>query len=120
MSTNKTPAEVTETPQVPSDLETIKPAEVKGLTIREIRYQRALVALQKEFCKEKMNSGILKLRSASPFSKDYNGKAKPLGRAAGIAGKIMGGMNYLDYALIGFSAFSNIRKIFGFFKKKKK
>lgn len=120
MSTNNNTPALSETPKVPSDLETIQPAEVKGMTIREIRYQRALVALQKEFCKEKMHSGILKLKSVSPFSKDYKGKSKPLGRATGIASKIIGGMNYIDYALIGFSAFSNIRKILGFFRKKKK
>lgn len=106
--------------QIPSDLESIQPAEVKGLTIREIRYQRALVALQKEFCKEKMNSGLLKVRNSSPFSSNYSGKSKPLGRAAGIAGKIIGGMNYIDYAILGFSIFSNIKKVFGFFSKKKK
>lgn len=120
MSTNKNIPAISETPKVPSDLETIQPAEVKGLTIREIRYQRALVALQKEFCKEKMHTGVLKLKSASPFSKDYNGKSKPLGKISGIAGKIIGGMNYLDYALIGYTAFSNVRKVLGFFKKKKK
>lgn len=107
------------TPQVPSDLETIAPAEVKGMTIREIRYQRALTALQKEFCKQKMETDMVKLKNLSPFSKNYSGKNKSFGRAAGLAGKLMGGMNYLDYAVIGFSVFSNIRKILGFFKKKK-
>lgn len=120
MSTNNQPLVKSESPKVPADLETINPTEIKGLTIREIRYQRALVALQKEFCREKMNSDFLKLKSSSPFSSDYKDKSKPLGRAAGIAGKIMGGLNYLDYALIGFTAFSNVKKILGFFKKKKK
>ncbi|MBD5292157.1 hypothetical protein HDR69_07315 [bacterium] len=119
MSTNDMNPAATPAAQIPSDLETIQPAEVKGLTIREIRYQRALVALQKEFCREKMNSGILKVKNSSPFSSNYSGKTKPLGRAAGIAGKIVGGMNYIDYAILGFSIFSNVRKVFGFFKKKK-
>ncbi|MDE5663545.1 MAG: hypothetical protein K2I37_05890 [Muribaculaceae bacterium] len=103
---------------VPADLESITPAEVKGLTIREIRYQRALVALQKDFCREKMNVGILRLKNSSPFSKNYQGKSKPFGRAAGIVGKLIGGMNYLDYAVLGFSIFSNVRKVMGIFRKK--
>lgn len=108
-----------ETPKVPVDLETSTPTKVKGLTIREIRYQRALIALQKEFCREKMDMSFVKLRNSSPFSKNYQDKNKPMGRAVGIAGKLLGGMNYLDYAVLGFSAFSNIRKLIGLFKKKK-
>lgn len=115
------PAANAATPKVPSDLEHISPARVRGLTIREIRYQRALVALQKEFCKENISMGFAKLRGASPFSSQYDSKGKPMGRAMGIAGKVLGnGMNYVDYAMLGYTVFSNIKKIFGFFKKKKK
>lgn len=103
---------------VPADLESINPVEVKGLTIREIRYQRALVALQKDFCREKMNVGLLRIKNSSPFSKNYQGKSKTFGRAAGIAGKLIGGMNYLDYAVLGFTVFSNVRKMLRVFKKK--
>lgn len=103
---------------VPADLTSIEPAEIKGLTIREIRYQRALVALQKDFCREKMNVGLMKLKNSSPFSKDYQGKTKFLGRPAGIVGKVIGGMNYIDYILLGFSLFSNAKKVMGFFRKK--
>ncbi|MEZ3518767.1 MAG: hypothetical protein K1V75_02350 [Muribaculaceae bacterium] len=103
---------------VTTDFTTIEPAEIKGLTIREIRYQRALVALQKDFCREKMNVSLMKLKNSSPFSKDYQGKSKFFGRPAGIVGKVLGGMNYIDYVLLGFSLFSNARKVMGFFKKK--
>ncbi|MDE6234909.1 MAG: hypothetical protein K2M56_04080 [Muribaculaceae bacterium] len=108
-------------PDVPADLATPNPRRIKGLTISEIRYQRALVALQKEFCKEKISMSMRKLQNSSPFSKGYNpgGKSSALSKAGAIAGKILGGMNYLDYAIIGFSAFSNVRKILGLFKKKK-
>lgn len=108
----------TNEPQVPTDLRNITPVEVKGLTIREIRYQRALLALQKEFCREKINSGVLRLKNSSPFSKGYEGKSKHFGRAAGIMGKFMGGLNYLDYIVLGFSLFSNVKKAMRFFKKK--
>lgn len=105
-------------PAVPDDLATPTPREVKGLTISEIRYQRALVALQKEFCKEKVSSSIRNLKNTSPFSKNYSPSTKA-GRYGAIASRILGGINYLDYAVIGFSVFSNVRKIMSFFRKKK-
>lgn len=107
-------------PAVPADLSTPMPQKIKGLTISEIRYQRALVALQKEFCKEKIVIGVKRIKNYSPFSKGYNAKDDFGGRFGAIAGKIIGGINYLDYAVIGFSLISHIKKIRGFFKKKKK
>lgn len=105
-------------PTLPEDLATPQPKEVKGLTISEIRYQRALVALQKEFCKEKIGYSVRNLKNTSPFSKDYASKSH-FGRFGAIAGKLISGVNYLDYAVIGFTVFSNVRKIISFFKKKK-
>lgn len=104
-------------PDVPADLATPDPKPAKGLTISEIRYQRALVALQREFCKEKINVGISNVKSFSFFNK--KGSKSSLGNKTGaIAQKVLGGMNYLDYAIIGFTVFSNVKKIFKFFKKK--
>lgn len=105
---------------IPADLQTADPAKIKGLTIREIRHRRALVLLQKEFCKEKMTYTAYKLKNSSPFSRNYSGKTKPLGRVGGIAGKIIGGLNYIDYALVGYSIFSNVRKILNIFSRRKK
>lgn len=102
----------------PDEVDRKTRTEARGLTIEEIRHRRALVLLQKEFCKEKMEYNALKIKNKSPFSKDYSGKSKPLGRMAGIAGKFIGGMNYIDYAVIGFSLFSNIRKAIKIFRKK--
>ena len=110
-------------PDVPSDLATPNPRQVKGLTISEIRYQRALVALQKEFCKENISAGMRKLQASLPFNKSNDstsGSKSSAGRVGAIAGKLLGHMNYLDYAIIGFSAFSNIKKVFRLFKKNKK
>lgn len=104
-------------PAVPEDLATPEPKEVKGLTISEIRYQRALVALQKEFCKEKIGYSIRNLKNSSPFSKGYASKSH-FGRFGAIAGKLVNGVSYLDYAVMGFTAFSYVRKIMGFFKRK--
>lgn len=104
---------------IPTDLQSAEPLKIPGLTIREIRHRRAIVLLQKEFCKEKISYSALKLKNSSPFSKNYSGKSKTFGRAGGILGKIVGGMNYLDYALVGFSVFSNVRKVLRLFHKKK-
>lgn len=102
----------------PDEVDRKTQVEAKGLTIAEIRHRRALVLLQKEFCKEKMQYNALKLKNNSPFSKDYSGKNRPMGKVMGIAGKLLGGMNYVDYAVIGLSMFSNIRKAVKIFKKK--
>lgn len=104
-------------PAVPADLATATPKEAKGMTIGEIRYQRALVALQKEFCKEKVEHSIRNLKNTSPFSKNYASSSAG-GRVGAIAGKLLNGVSYLDYAVIGFSVFKNVRKIMSIFKKK--
>lgn len=107
-------------PDVPADLATPNPKQVKGLTISEIRYQRALVALQKEFCKEKIGISVRKLQSSIPFNKNYQPSSKSgFGRVGSIFGKLINGMNYFDYAILGYSAFTNARKVLRLFKKKK-
>lgn len=105
-------------PNVPADLVTPEPREAKGLTISEIRYQRALIALQKEFCKEKIGHSVRNLKNTSPFSKNYDSKTSG-NRVGALASKLLHGLNYLDYAVIGFSVFSNVRKITSLFRKRK-
>lgn len=93
--------------------------EVKGLTLSEIRYRRALVALQKDFCKEKVLLSREKIMNSSPFSKNYKADSDSrFGRAGAIAGKLLGGLNYVDYALAGYSIFNTGKKIFKLFKRK--
>lgn len=90
-----------------------------GYTLEEIQYQRALVLLQREFAKEKMVRDVHKIRKRGPFG--VGGKdASPLVKAGSVAQKFITGFNYVDYALVGFSAFSTVRKIFRFFSRKKK
>lgn len=104
---------------LPDGLTSVEPVKRTGLTIREIRHRRAMVMLQKEFCKEKIRFNALKLKNSSPFSRDYDGKGKALGRASGIAGKLIKGMNYLDYLMIGYSVFGYVRKFTSIFRKRK-
>lgn len=100
-------------------IEATKPAKIKGLTIREIRYQRGLVTLQKEFCREKINISLEKIKRSSPFSKDYDGGGTNKSRATGILGKLLSGLNYVDYAMAGFSIFNTGKKFLKFFSRKK-
>lgn len=92
--------------------------EFKGYTIEELRYQRALIALQREFCKEKllMEFSSLTNRSAS----GNKGKSKiPFLSTSGMFNRIFKSLDYIDYLMMGISAFTGIRRIARFFKKNK-
>ncbi len=91
----------------------------KGYSIDDLRYRRALVALQKEFAKSKIVSSSNKLQTLSPFSKNFGKGKSNISKAGVIANKLISGFNYLDYAMIGFNLFSYGKKIFSLFKKKK-
>lgn len=90
-----------------------------GYTLEEIRYQRALVALQKEFCKTKILRNVRNLQKTNPLSPSSAAKSMP-GKVGFVATKLISGLNYLDYAMLGFSVFSSARKIYSFFHKGKK
>lgn len=98
-----------------------EPAEAprfKGYTLDELRYQRALTALQKDFCRTKMINNVGQLRKYNPLSS--SGSTSTVGKLGHIATRIASGMSYLDYAMIGFSLFSSARKVYSFFRRKKK
>lgn len=90
-----------------------------GYTIEEIKFQRALVAMQAEFCKTKFLKSWDNIQRANPLSQAYSKSSLPA-KAGSIAMKMVNGLNYMDYVLLGISAFSGARKIFSFFHKFKK
>lgn len=97
-----------------------EPAHVKfdGYTLDEIRYQRALIALQKEFSLNRINRSVANLQKNNPLTPE--GAASSLsGNAGWVASRLVKGLGYLDYAMIGFTAFGTVRKVFSFFKRKK-
>ena len=104
--------EIKETP-----LEIPEEQKFKGFTLEELRYHRALTELKKEFSKAKMSDTAHKIQKRNPFAGGNSSSA--LGKAGGIAGKLLTGMSYVDYAMIGFQVFNTGRKIFSFFRKKK-
>lgn len=95
------------------------PEKFKGYTLEEIRYQRALVALQKEFCKAKILRNVHSIQKTNPLTPSGAIKSMP-GKIGFVASKLLTGLNYLDYAMLGFSLFRSARKVFSFFHRKKK
>lgn len=84
----------------------------KGYTMDELRYQRAMIALQKEFAKQRISHRVRNLKHYSIFSKNSS-------KVGNVATKLLSGVSYIDYALIGYSLFNSGRKIFSIFSKKK-
>jgi len=101
-----------------SETSLIAREDFKGYTLEELRYQRALVALQKEFCKSKVMHKFNRIRNRGTDS-DENGNQSKLSKIGSIASKIFMGLNYLDYITIGLSLFGSGRKIFKFFRRRK-
>lgn len=113
MSKDKTPIVLEETPKV-------EMPKAKGMSIDEIRYHRALVALKKEFSKSKVLLHKEKIANSSPFSKGYKSSSKNrFGRTGAILGKLTGKLNYIDYIMMGVSLFQTGKKVLGFFRKRK-
>ena len=109
---------MTENTPVKSD--EVPAAKFKGYTLEELKYQRALTALRREFCKSKITSKVYSLRKHNPLSRDGEAGNNVTGKLSYFLPKVISGMNYLDYALLGWSAFSSARKVFSFFRRKKK
>ncbi len=89
-----------------------------GFTLDEIRHHRALIAVRKEFAKAKILEQVDSLKERNPFAPD--GSLKAAARLGNVPMKIMRGLNYTDYIMMGISAFGTFRKVFSLFKKKKK
>lgn len=110
--------------EAPKDALDVPQHRFEGYTLADIRYRRALMTLKKEFCRDKMAHDLASARQALPFlgSQPQKG-AKKSGFSSTlgpIAGKIFSGLNYIDYAMIGFQTFKTIRKVFSLFHRSKK
>ena len=88
--------------------------EFKGYTIEEIRFQRALVSMEAEFCKAKIFKSWENIQNANPFMP--GNKSSIPSKAGSLALKMFNGLNYLDYVLLGLSLFKGTKKVFSFFK----
>lgn len=91
----------------------------KGFTIDELEYQRAYVLLKKEFSKVKVLEDLDDLKNRKLISFKNKGTSNDSFFSFGsLASKLMSGMNYLDYAVMAFSAFGAVKKFVKLFKKK--
>lgn len=96
-----------------------KEAGFKGYTMKELRYQRALVSLKKEFLKERALNETKEIKGQLPLI--GNKKSAPKAPSSpGIFSKIMKGMDFADYLVIGMQTVKIGKKIGKIFKKKKK
>ena len=109
--------EIKEKERVAKDIVTSENS-FKGYTIEEIKFQRALTAMEADFCKTKFYKHLNNLQKANPLSPSSNSSLT--GKVGSIGLKLLNGLNYVDYALLGFSLFSGARKVLGFFRKGKK
>ena len=89
----------------------------EGFTLDEIRHVRALVAVRKEFAKARFFEKVDGVKDYNPFAP--GGKVKAASRLGSIPVKLVKGLNYTDYILLGISAFGTLKKAFSFFRKKK-
>lgn len=95
-----------------------EPSEFGGYTLQELRYQRALASLKKEFAKEKALAELNAIKKKTALGR-LSGKVSNFGKTGGLLPKVLSSLNYADYAMLGFSVFSTVRKVWKFFKRKK-
>lgn len=88
----------------------------EGYTLDELRYQRALLALRKEFCKSRVLNQLNNIREGKTST---DSKGRKTTRMGGVLGKVMSSLNYIDYALMGYSLFGTGLKVFKFFRRSK-
>lgn len=93
-------------------------ARFKGYTLEELRYQRAMTALQKEFAKSRIAHKVNNVRKRSFFGKDTS--TSTFSKVGGIAAKLLSGVSYLDYAMLGMTLFKSGKKIYSFFRRNRK
>ena len=87
----------------------------EGYTLEELRYQRALIALKADFCREKLQVSVGEVTQNGPLSR-FTRKGKIQG--SGIVGKLAKSLDMVDYAILGFTLFKTIKSLMSKFKKK--
>ncbi len=73
----------------------------KGYDIDELRYQQAYTQARLEIEKERMAASARNIYSSTAMTK-----------TGGIMGRILGSLNYVDYAIIAFRLFRKARGLF--------
>lgn len=110
--------EIVEVKKVEENLPMELPKEFKGYSIEELRYQRALIALRKDFCTAKIVENFEAIRKRGVFGGSGESKKGPM--IGSVAKKVISGLGYLDYVMIGASLFGTGKKIFNLFRGRKR
>lgn len=103
----------------PSATQIVAPHQKKafhGYTIEELRVQRALADVRREYVKEKLESNFTNL-IANPLSREDESRSS---LAWSIGGKLLNLFSYTDYIALGVNLFNGGRKLVGMFKHRKK
>lgn len=103
----KEPVELIEAIMAPEE------KKFKGYTMSELRRQRQLADVRRQFLKEKLINDVYNLKSASLFSGKKEGKNN-----WSILGKVFQVLSYADYLAVGLTVFNSSRKLIGLFRKK--
>lgn len=103
---------------IPAESPQSTPKHFNGYTLDELRYRRTFVLLQREFCKEQLQSHMRHLTNRN--SAMYRGHDKPSSLLApgSFLTRLTRGLGYADYIMFGISAFTAVKKITSFFRKK--
>lgn len=90
-----------------------------GYTLEDLKYQRAMMALRKEFAKSKLLQSLDAMRpNAKPKGHESNFGSK-FALARTLGGKLFGSLNTLDYVMLGMSLFGTAKKAYSLFRRKK-
>lgn len=99
---------------IPVKIEDESPEVFEGYSLDELKYQKALLLLKKEFAKEQFLKDVNKVKSQLPGG-DNSRHATVFN--SGLFGKLAKSLNYMDYIVIGFSLFSTGRKLLSLFRR---
>ena len=91
--------------------------EFEGYTLDEIKYQRALLLIKREYLRESALAQVNDIKKRLPFSGGKSTLAAIKG--GGLLSRVVKGLNYMDYLMLGASAFQAGRKIVSLFRRKK-
>lgn len=96
-----------------------KTVQFEGYSFEELKYQRALYALRKEFAKEQVLQTFNMMRPKKDDQNSGSGFLSKFGLMRSVGSKVFKSLNALDYVMLGMSAFGTAKKAISLFKKKK-
>lgn len=92
----------------------------QGLTLEEIRYRRALALMEREFAREALTEDLERLRERMSIGQRTAGSGGSVSAMAGVASRVLSKVSYIDYFILGMSVFGTVRKVVGFFRKRRR